>query len=285
MARQALGRGLGALIPQLDGADASEVLQLDLDEIRPSKYQPRRTFDDERLRELASSIKAHGVIQPLVVRRTEGVYELIAGERRWRASRLAGLTQVPVIVKDLTEAEVMKVALVENLQREDLDVMEEAEAYQRLIVEFAMTQEEVAVAVGKSRPLVANTIRLLQLPEEIRGAVSRGTISAGHGRAILALNGARSQTDAFRTVVAKGLNVRQTEQLVEETKSPRKKSATRRVSSRDPEVRVIEERLKGALGTKVRITAAKGRGTIEIEYYGFEDLDRLVSVIAGEDAM
>jgi ParB family chromosome partitioning protein len=192
---------------------------------------------------------------------------------------------VPAIVKNLTEAEVMKVALVENLQREDLDVMEEAEAYQRLIAEFGMTQEEVAVAVGKSRPLVANTIRLLQLPEEIKDAVSRGTITAGHGRAILALNGVRSQTEAFRAVVAKALNVRQTEQLVEQTKSPRRKAASRRVSSRDPEVRVIEERLKGALGTKVRVTAAKGRGTIEIEYYGFDDLDRLVGMIAGEEAI
>lgn len=269
----------------MEAPEGGEILSLELDEIRPSKYQPRRTFDEDRLRELASSIKAHGVIQPLVVRRDGGAYELIAGERRWRAARLAGLSEVPVVVKELTEAEVMKVALVENLQREDLDAIEEAEAYQRLIAEFAMTQEEVAAAVGKSRPQVANTIRLLGLPDEVRAAVSRGTISAGHGRSILALSGARAQLDAFRAVVGKSLNVRQTEQFVERLKSPGKKAAAKRAAGRDPEVRALEDRLKSALGTKVKVTAAKGRGTIEIEYYGYDDLDRLVELIAGDDRL
>ncbi|MGE5577139.1 MAG: ParB/RepB/Spo0J family partition protein, partial [Syntrophothermus sp.] len=218
MVRQVLGRGLGALIQEVDSVDQSAVRNLPISAIKPNPFQPRQHFDEEKLAELAASIKEHGVVQPLILRQREEGYELVAGERRWRAAQLAGLKEVPVVVKGLNDLQMMQIALVENLQREDLNPLEEARAYARLLNEFSMTQEEIAFTVGKSRPVVANTLRLLHLPEEIQESVSRGTISMGHARTILGLESPEQQITAWEKILKDQLSVRETERLVESLK-------------------------------------------------------------------
>lgn len=284
MARQALGRGLSALISESQLREgAGEAIRVSVEALSPNPYQPRKHFDEEKLAELAASIKEHGVLQPLLVRRVGSGYQLIAGERRWRAAQRAGLTEVPVLVRELDEATMMKIALVENLQREDLNPLEEAEAYQRLLQEFKMTQEEIAAAVGKSRSAIANALRLLNLPPLIQASLAEGKITAGHARALLALGDEEAQLAAWRKVLEQGLTVREVEALAGSPRGPRSKPASRKPQplAMEPELQEVARRLEEFLGTRVIIKPGKGKGCLEIEYYGLEDLERLVELILG----
>jgi ParB family chromosome partitioning protein len=250
------------------------IQQVPVESIQPNPFQPRQEFDPEKLAELATSIREHGIIQPLVARQEGNQFTLVSGERRWRAARQAGLSQVPVVVRELANEQLMMLALIENLQRENLNAIEEAEAFQRLVDEFDLTQEELAQTIGKSRPAIANSLRLLSLPEEIRLGVSRETISAGHARALLALNGYSQQLDLYKEIVKRGLSVRATENLVRGILSP--KRIKPQVKAVDPQLLAVEESLISRLGTQVRITPKAKGGRIEIEYYGAEDLERLL---------
>lgn len=270
-----MGRGLGALIPQLEAGMEAEVRRIPVTDIVPGLVQPRRGFDEGRLAELADSIRQHGVVQPLLVRPRGDRYELVAGERRWRAAQIAGLDEVPAMVRSLEDAEALKIALVENLQREDLNPLEEAEAYSRLVEEFDMTQEEVSAAVGKSRPVVANTLRLLQLPAPIRQAIAEGELSAGHGRALLGVTDPRAQSALFDQVLKQGLTVRQLEKLAERWRSGAKGRAKRNRLP-DPEVVSLEEDLRRSLGTKVHLRPGRKVGHLVIEFYGPGELERLL---------
>ena len=277
--RPALGRGLSALIPDAPAPTASErALEIDSDLLRPNKFQPRTTMDDAKIEDLARSIRANGIIQPILVRKVDGAYEIIAGERRWRASQRAGLLKVPVVVRDIPEDRLLAVALIENIQREDLNPIEEANAYRRLSDEYQLTQEQIADAVGKDRSSVANYLRLLRLPQEVRANLGSGAISMGHARAILGLPNGAAQLRVGRDVVAKNLSVRETEALIKKaTGTPREKTA------KEPDVhtRAAEERLRFALGTRVRI-ARKGKGgRIEIDFASEDELHRLFEALTG----
>lgn len=277
--RRALGRGLGALIPrQQQGGNPREYQYLDLADIQPAESQPRRDFDEAALRNLAESIEESGVIQPLVVRQVDEGYELIAGERRWRAAQMAGEEQVPAVVKDVTDAEAYAIALVENVQREDLNPMEEAAAYARLLEEFDFTQEELAQQVGKSRSSVANSVRLLTLPQKVCDMVASGDLSAGHARALVGLPSDIALRLATR-IVKKGLSVREAEQLAKSMKEegeakpkPKKKPAYRE----DAQTRQITNQLQHALGTKVKLRDKHGKGKVEIFYEDYEVLQAVL---------
>ncbi|MBI4382119.1 MAG: ParB/RepB/Spo0J family partition protein [candidate division NC10 bacterium] len=274
--RRALGRGLEALIP---GADASGIMQIPVEEIALGQFQPRRSIDKARLKELAASIAAHGVLSPIILRREEGRLEVVAGERRLRAARMAGLSAVPAVVKELSGGEALEIALVENLQREDLNPIEQAEAYLRLQEEFGLTQEEVARRVGRDRSSVANALRLLRLPKQIRADVVAGVLSEGHARALLGLERSADQVKARDQAIRLGLSVRGTEALVRRMKRPVR--VKRRAPLGQPAVRAAEEALRQALGTKVRIARKGAGGTIEVEFYSTEDLDRIYERICG----
>ena len=282
--KKGLGRGLGALIPgaseprlETDGGALS--FRVEVDRITPSPFQPRRTFDEAKIDELAASIRNQGIIQPLVVRRKGDGYELIAGERRWRAAMRAGLTQVPIVVRDASDHEALQLALVENLQREDLNPIEEANGYRRLQEEFQWSQEEMAEKVGKSRPDIANSMRLLSLPTEVQQEVSSGNLPAGQARALLGLHTEPLILSAYREVLAKGLSTRETEKLVRHLLLGRRRR--RQVPLIDPDLRSIVEELQRLLGTRVRLLpkARSARGKIEIEYYSLPDLDRIIQTI------
>jgi ParB family chromosome partitioning protein len=255
--RPALGKGLSALIPDASEPPRQGAVEVDIDMLAPSDQQPRLMLDDRRLGELAESIRANGVIQPILVRRTGGTYRIIAGERRWRAAQRAGLLRVPVVIRDVpdgSERQLLELALVENLQREDLNPVDEALAYQRLADDFGLTQEQIAAGVGKDRTSVANYLRLLRLPEEVRGDLASGALSMGHARALLALPDASSQRQAARDVISKSLSVRDTEALVKKLTAPPR--APRPEPGRPPadvHTRAAEDRMRFALGTKVRI--------------------------------
>lgn len=273
--RPALGRGLSALIPESSPpGDAS--LSVDVSQLTPNKYQPRTLVDDARLEELAQSIKANGVIQPIVVRKAGKGYEIIAGERRWRAAQMAGREQVPIIVRDVPDDKLLEIALIENIQREDLNPMEEAAAYRKLTTEFDLKQEQVAAAVGKDRSSVANYLRLLKLPDDVRNDVASGALSMGHARALLSLTDEGQQRKAARDVVAKGLSVRDAERLVKrlsiETKSDPKSVRAKAI---DVHTRAAEERLQVALGTRVRIVRKGKKGRIEVDFASEDELHRL----------
>lgn len=278
MGRQALGRGLEALIPV--GKEEPGIVEIPLAEIRPSSFQPRKRFDDKRLDELATSIRAQGVLSPVIVRQASGGYELVAGERRVRAAERAGLERVPAVIREVSNAEMLEVALIENLQREDLNPIEEADVYRRLIEDYGLTQEAVATRVGRDRASVANTVRLLKLPLKVREDLIEGDLSAGHGRALLALEAQALQLKARDAVVKRGLSVRATEQLVKRLKAP-SAGKDRRLGRQTPDLAHAEERLRRALATKVRILRSGHRGRIEVEFYSVEDLDRLVQKICG----
>ncbi len=270
-----LGRGLGALIP----ATAGGIDEIDVDLIVPNPHQPRTTFDEEALDELVGSMKEHGVLQPLLVTssNTEGVYQLIAGERRLRAAKLAGLSRVPVIVKEAATRELLELALVENLQREDLNALEEAAAYQRLAGEFGITQDEIAQRVGRSRTAVANTMRLLALSDEIKQSLAAGAITEGHGRALLAIEVEADRRNAWQQVIERGLTVRQTEQLARRSSNGASKPATNGV---DPEIDRIESRIRDTLGTKVELRRQKsGRGQLVLHFFSDDELNGLLSRI------
>ena len=273
--RPALGRGLSALIP--DSAPALNVtMTVDIGLLSPNKYQPRSLVDDTRLDELARSIKANGVIQPIVARRVGKAYEIIAGERRWRAAQLAGHEHVPVIVRDVPDDKLLEIALIENIQREDLNPIEEANAYHKLIEEFGLTQEEVAMAVGKNRSSVANFLRLLKLPDEVRSDVAGGALSMGHARAVLGLADEAMQRKVARDVVMRGLSVRQAEALIKKL-SLEERSDPQAVRARaiDVHTRAAEERLQVSLGTRVRIVRKGKRGRIEVDFTSEDELHRI----------
>ncbi len=274
----ALGRGLGALLPggTAAGAPDGEYFLCDIDLIRPNPVQPRRRFAENELEELAASIRSQGILQPLVVRRTPAGFELIAGERRLRAARRAGLARVPVVLREVSDDRLLEISLVENIQRAELNPLEEAEAYHQLVHRLQLTQEEVARRVGKSRSTVANFLRLRQLPPPIRQSIEVGELSMGHARALLSSEQPAQQLAAWKEVVGRGLSVRETEALMRRLKETPKE---RRVRPRRPETLHLErlaEDLSRTLGTKVTLRAKGPRGRIEIEFYSPEDLERLI---------
>jgi ParB family chromosome partitioning protein len=281
VSRQALGRGLKALIPQAEAERGEEIKHIPVEAVEPNPYQPRRHFDEEGLAELAASIKEKGVLQPITVREKNGTFELVAGERRWRAAQIAGLSEIPAVVRELADREVMEIALIENLQREDLNPIEEAEAYAVLMEEFSLTQEEVAQAVGKGRPTVANRLRLLRLPDVVKGWIAEGRLSAGHAKILVVMDGQLAE-ELARRCVEEGWSVRQLEEFLETDQGKRRKAKRSRASgASSPIIREVEERLQQVLATKVRIKDRDGKGRIEVEYYSTEELNRILDVIGG----
>ena len=274
--RPALGRGLSALIPDEPVVPPSleRGLDVDTDRLRPNRFQPRGQVDDGRIDDLARSIRAHGIIQPIVVRRIpdDDGYEIVAGERRWRAAQRAGLLKVPVVVRDIPDDRLLAAALIENIQREDLNPIEEAQAYRRLADDLGLTQEQIAEAVGKDRTSIANHIRLLRLPHEVRENVAAGALSMGHARAILGLSDEPAQLRVARDVVAKNLSVRETEALVARAGQP---AVKREEPPKDVHTRAAEDRLRFALGTRARIVRKGRGGRIEIDFTNENELQRL----------
>ena len=275
--RKALGRGLGALIPGAYAVHpesqpaALAPSSVPLTAIQPNPFQPRRSFSDATISELAESIRQKGILQPLIVRRTTSGYELIAGERRLRAAERAGLSEVPVTLREATDGELLEMALIENLQREDLNPIEEAHAYQRLMDEFDLTQEDIASRVGKDRSTVANTVRLLALPEEIQREIERGNLSAGHARALVSVDSENARIDLARRIIDHKLTVREAERLVKEAVA----------KGTDVEQRAVEQRLTEVLGTKVRLVPRRdGGGRVEISYFSLDQLNGLVERLA-----
>ena len=279
MAKQSgLGKGLGALMLENNTDSMVSTSTLNINEIIPNKDQPRKTFDEEALQELADSIRQHGVLQPLLVRPLPtGAYQLVAGERRWRASRIAELKEVPVIIKELSDNEAMEIAIIENLQREDLNPIEEAEGLQALIDKCGYTQEEVAVSVGKSRPAITNSLRLLKLPQEVRDMAKDGVISAGHARALLAFDNQPMMIECAKQIVPKKLTVRDVEKMA---KRPARASEPKRTQRRDSFYDEVELSLSEALGTKVKVYNGRSKGTLEIEFYTLDDLKNIANAIA-----
>ena len=282
--KKGLGKGLSALIPQGSVFTGGRtIVNIDVNKIIPNPRQPRTQFNEESILELADSIKSKGIAQPILVRMKKDSYELVAGERRLRAAKKAGLSAVPAIIKDFTDEESLELALIENLQREDLNPMDEAEAYYMLMTEFKITQQDVAKKVGKNRSTVANMLRLIELPQEVKKSLRKGEITTGHARALLTITDKDKQMLVFRDVIKNKLSVRDIEILVygapklEEGKKPKKKKA----DIKNPELQMFIEKLAGVLGTKVRIYGSAQRGKIEVEYYSQEDLERLLEIITG----
>jgi len=278
--RKALGRGLDALLPGTEAEPGGPLQYIDIEAIRPNARQPRRDMDDGKLKELALSIEAKGLIQPLVVRRADEGYEIIAGERRWRAAGLAGLDQVPVLISEASDAEALELALIENIQREDLNPIEEAAAYRQLTEEFGLTQEETAARVGKDRATVANYMRLLLLPVEIQDDLRAGRVTMGHARAYLGVKGRAAQMKVHRRVMAGGLSVRETEALVSRASGAERKPK-RAPAALEPHLADLVEKLKQRLSTQVRVRGSGKRGRMEIEYYTEEELSRLADLLLG----
>jgi len=276
---------LQALLPSItkeEPVGQEKIIEIPVKDIRVNKHQPRHTFDQEKLNELAVSIQEHGVVQPIIVRNDEdGKYELVAGERRWRACQLIGVKRIPAIVKQLSEKETSEIALIENIQREDLNPIEEAAAYRTLMAEYGLTQEELSKRVGKSRPFIANIVRLLSLSEPVKHMVLQGLISSGHARTLLTLPRVKEQEEVARKIALKGLSVRQTEQTVKDLLAV-KVRVKKKVTGEDPVIKELEERLRSKLSTKVRIKRGKRSGRIEIEYYGDDELQRLMETLLGE---
>lgn len=275
--KSGLGKGLGALMRENDTEKMVSTDTLPLSEIIPNKDQPRKTFDETTLAELSESIKQHGVLQPLLVRPLPGGgYQLVAGERRWRACRMAGVREVPVVVKELTDTETMEIAIIENLQREDLNPIEEAEGLQALVDRCGLTQEEVAASVGKSRPAIANSLRLLRLPKEVRDMTREERISAGHARALLSLDNDAMIFEAAQNIISNNLTVRDVERLAK-LKDKNAKVSQKRASRRDSFYDEVELTLSEVLGRKVKVYNCRGKGTLEIEFYSQEDLKNIAN--------
>jgi ParB family chromosome partitioning protein len=278
--KSALGKGLGALIPEVDekklDIDNSGIIEIDINYIAPNENQPRKNFDEDKLNNLSQSIKDKGIIQPILVTKDGEYFTIIAGERRWRAAKLAGLKKVPVIEKKLSDIEIMEISLIENLQREDLNPMEEAMAYKKLVDEFSFTQEEIARRVGKSRPSIANSLRLLNLDSRVANYVTEGTLSEGHGRMLVSIDNADMQYEIAKKIIDESLNVRQTEKLIK--KFNEKKPITERKEKKEIYIKEIEEKLKNILSTKVSINKTRKKGKIEIEYYSEDDLQRILDI-------
>lgn len=276
-----LGKGLNALITSNLIEEGEQVKDVSVSEIRPNPYQPRKEFEQSAIEELADSIREHGIIQPLIVRKSIKGYELVAGERRLRAAKLAGLQQVPVVVKAYTDQQLMEIALIENLQRENLNPLEEAEAYDKLIAHHDYTQEQLAKRIGKSRPHVANMLRLLQLPDSIRKMLAAAELTMGHARALLVVADAAVQMQLANDVVKKSLNVRQLEELVKQLNVSRETKKKKPAKS-EPILIELEERLRTRFGTAVKIKKGAKRGKIEIDFYSQEDLQRIIEILNDE---
>lgn len=290
-AKGGLGRGLSDLlqVTEIDpektlakGDDlkteqsAGGVIYVDINEIKPNENQPRKVFDEEKIEELATSITGYGLIQPIILRKAEKGFEIVAGERRWRAARKANLAKVPCILKELSDEEDMVISIIENMQREDLNPIEEAEALSQMIKQFGFNQEEVAKSIGKSRAYVTNSLRLLKLPQKILGFVQNGQISGGHAKVLLGVADEKKQIGVAERIVKDGISVRETEKLAKEIVSPKEKKAKK---SKKPEILAIEDELKQILGTKVNIRQSGRKGKLEIEYYNREELERLIDIL------
>jgi len=275
--KKGLGKGLGALIDTENIlSENSGIVELKITDIEPNKEQPRKNFNQEKLQALAESIREHGVVQPIIVKKQDKVYTIIAGERRWRAAKMAGLKTIPSIIKDLSSKETMEIALIENLQREDLNPIEEAEAFQKLMEEHGMTQEELSNLVGKSRAAIANSVRLLTLPEKIKDMLINEQLTPGHARALITIEDTEKQLKIAEEIIEKNLSVRETEKLVNEQKN---KKIHKRNVVKDATILDIEEKLKGILGTKVELRHNKNKGKIVIEYYSNEEFNRIIEFI------
>ncbi|HLA79268.1 MAG TPA: ParB/RepB/Spo0J family partition protein [Vicinamibacteria bacterium] len=275
MKRKALGKGLSALLPEPEAPAGGELAQVPIASLEPNPFQPRTTFEPGKLAELAASLQESGMVQPILVRKVGERYQIIAGERRWRAAQQLGLTHVPVVPREVSDEQLLELALVENIQREELTPLEEAHAYQRLHQEFNLTQEQLAQKVGKDRSTVANTMRLLRLPPEVRDLLAGGRLEAGHGRALLALDQAEAQVALARETARKGFSVREVERRVALERAPRPERANRR----DPNTRAAEERLRAALGTRVEISRRGAGGALRIAFSSEAELNRLFEVL------
>ena len=273
-----LGKGINALFPGEDLEPLEIVEQISLVDIKPNPFQPRKIFDEEALKELAESIKEHGVLQPIIIRKKGSKFEIVVGERRYRASQEVGLEEIPAVVRELNDQQMMELAILENLQREDLTPIEEAEAYQKLMEHLSLTQEQLAFRLGKSRPHIANHIRLLSLPEEVRAAISIGELSMGHGRALLGLKKKKTIPLIMQKTLKENLNVRQLEALVQRLNDnvPRE---TKQEENKDIFTKEKESELREIFGTSVSITKNKNKGKIEIEFYSEDDLERILQLL------
>lgn len=271
--KAALGKGLESLIPE----KGVEILKIDIDKILPNEYQPRKVFKDEALKDLSESIKEKGVLQPVIVSRVgDGSFKLIAGERRWRAAAMAGLKSIPAIIKETSSQDAIEIALIENIQREELNAIETAEAFQRLLKEFSLSQEDLSRRVGKDRATISNYLRILKLPDEIKVFLNDNTLSIGHAKALLTLESRQKQIEAAKEIIKKGLSVRASEALCKRLSKPLKQIKRK---EKLPEVSDLEDRLTRSLGTKVKIKHKEKRGKIEIEYYSLDELDRLLEIL------
>ena len=276
-----LGRGLSALIPDISTEiDKKDIITIDLKNIYPNQDQPRRVFDEEKIKILSESIKNYGVLQPIVLKPDDkGKYMIIAGERRYRASKLARKSDIPSVIKDIPMKDIMEIALIENLQREELNPIEEALAYRSLIKNYEVTQEEISEAVGKSRPHITNTLRLLNLPQKIMDMIDQGQITAGHGKALLRVNDENLQLELANKVIAEELSVRATEALAKKICEDNIKEVPKKSKEKDVFIVDVEEKLRNIFGTKVNISKGKKKGKIEIEYYNEDDLNNIVSML------
>ncbi|NOU87346.1 ParB/RepB/Spo0J family partition protein [Paenibacillus sp. LMG 31460] len=280
-----LGKGLDALITSLHIDDSDKVIQIPLSQLRANPYQPRKNFNEDSIRELADSIKEHGVIQPIIVRKVLKGFEIIAGERRFRASQVSGIPTIPAVERNFSDQQVMEIALIENVQREDLNAMEIAFAYQGIIDQFSLTQEELSAKVGKSRSHIANFLRLLQLPESIKQYVSRGTLSMGHARAIVGVKDDKVKKELAETTISKQWSVRELEEAVktlEETPGQEKERSKQKEKNRDPYINQAEDQLRDIYRTTVKIKNQQDKGKIELLYYSKDDLNRLLELLQGK---
>ena len=283
--KKGLGKGLESLLMStdisvddtVDDENIEGLSRLDIDDIKPNENQPRKTFDPEKIEDLANSIKEHGVIQPLVVRKIETGYEIVAGERRWRAARQAGLKEIPCIVRELSDEQNMLFAIIENMQREDLNPIEEAEGLERMITNFGMTQSEISKSVGKSRPYITNSLRLLKLSDEIKDMMVDGKLTTGHGRALITIEDEDKAIEIAKKVAKEGLSVRKIEELANEKKKKRGKPAKR--APKSPDVLLVERELKDVLGTKVNLNMTGNKGVIEIECYSKDEANRIIEML------
>ena len=285
-----LGKGLEALfsnseidtqeisVTKKEESEEKGISFIDINEIKPNQNQPRKSFNEEKLEELAASIIENGLIQPVILRKADKGYEIVAGERRWRACRKAGLKEIPCIIREFTDEQNMLIAIIENMQREDLNPIEEAEGLNQMIVNFGMTQEQVSKSVGKSRPYITNALRLLKLPSEIREMLLANQLSAGHARAIAGISDTEKQIQLAEYAIKEGLSVREIEKIIKEENDPKKK-ITRKKTEKSADVRKVEDDLKHIMGTKVNLNQSGKKGKIEIEYYSRDELERLIEML------
>ena len=284
-----LGKGLNALIPEdtvilepkkgKDKNDDNGYSLIDINLIKSNESQPRKSFDDEKIMELAESIKSNGIIQPLILRKDKDEYIIVAGERRWRAAKYIGIKEIPAVIMDLTEKQILEISLIENIQREDLNSIEEAIAYKKLITDFYLTQEQLSKRIGKSRVAITNTMRLLNLSEDVQQYIIEGVISEGHGRALLAITDSKLQCELAQNVIDDKLSVRELEFLIRKLKTKSEPSKSKAKKETNPYYKEVIEKLENYFGTKVNVTNKNNKGKIEIEYYSEEDLQRILEII------